>query len=239
MSAIAKLDQLYSGKAKTIYKTSTPDLFIVKFRDDLTAFDAIKKDSLAQKGALNNQISAYLMQQLNNADVTTHFVEQLSETTSLIKALKMIPLEIVVRNYAAGSLCRRFGLDSGLKLARPLLELFLKNDELHDPLINDEHALLFGHTNSSQLIQLKSISLKINHILQSLFERAGLILVDCKFEFGIDRQGILTLGDEISPDTCRIWDATTHQPLDKDRFRQDLGKVIESYQQIANRLTDN
>jgi len=232
---IVKQKLLYSGKVKSMYSTLTRGFLIAEFRDDTTAFDGEKHEKLEKKGALNNQINARLMSVLSAAGVPTHFERLLSPTESLVKHLEMIPLECVVRNVAAGSLCRRLGIESGLHLETPLYELFLKNDELHDPFINEDHAIYFKWAIKPQLEKMKRLSLKINAILSTLFAEAGMQLVDSKYEFGI-KNGIVTLGDEISPDSCRIWDIKTHTVLDKDRFRKNMGKVIESYLEVANRL---
>ncbi len=227
---------LYSGKAKSLFETSDNDFLIAEFRDDTTAFDGAKHEKLADKGHVNNQINAYIMQYLASCGIPTHFEKLLSDNESLVRRLKMIPLESVVRNIAAGSLCRRLGIEKNKSISPPLLELFLKNDELHDPLINDNHAISFGWANALQLQKMRELTLQINEALSELFAKAGLLLVDAKFEYGIASDGNMYLGDEISPDSCRIWDATTHEILDKDRFRQDLGDVIPAYQQVAQRL---
>lgn len=229
-------NQLYSGKAKSLYETADHELLITEFRDDTTAFDGEKHEKLADKGCVNNLISAHLMEKLAEKGIPTHFQSLLSPTESLVKRLKMIPIENVVRNVAAGSLCRRLGIESGIELKPPMHELFLKNDTLHDPMITAEHALRFEWATDEQLMQMKSLSLKINEILKNLFADHGMILVDAKYEFGVGSDGKVYLGDEISPDSCRIWDMTTREKLDKDRFRQDLGNVVSSYQKIAKRL---
>ncbi len=227
---------LYSGKVKSLFETDDPDLLLAEFRDDTTAFDGEKHELLTDKGRVNNAISAHIMNALEKAGVPTHQVKILSPTESLVKRLKMIPLECVVRNVAAGSLCRRLGIEPNIKLNPPLFELFLKNDELHDPMVNHNHALSFGWATEDQLQKMEEYTLKINQVLAELFAKAGLLLVDSKYEFGVDKDGNVCLGDEISPDSCRIWDAKTHKPLDKDRFRKDLGEVMESYREIADRL---
>ena len=231
----ARQQELYSGKAKSLYATSDERYLIAVYRDDTTAFDGAKHEQLSNKGAVNNCISSFIMEHLAQGGVPTHYVERLNETETLVKKLQMIPLESVIRNIAAGSLCRRLGIEQGMHLTPPLYELFLKNDELHDPLINDNHALSFGWATQEQLSQMKKLTITINNILQDLFTDAGLILVDAKYEFGL-LDGQVVLGDEISPDSCRIWDKDTKKPLDKDRFRQELGGVVESYQVIAERL---
>lgn len=232
---IAKKNLLYSGKAKSMYETDSPDLLITDFRDDTTAFDGVKHEKLANKGVVNNQISAYLMQILKAAGVPTHFEKLLSPHEAVVKRLTMIPLESVVRNIAAGSLCRRLGIESGKKLQPPLYEIFLKNDALHDPMVNENHAISFGWATQPQLNRMRELSLKINDVLSAVFAKVNMILVDAKYEFGVAGNEIY-LGDEISPDSCRIWDADTHDSLDKDRFRKDMGRVVESYEIIAHRL---
>ena len=233
---VKKLELLYSGKAKSLFTTDQKDLLIAEFRDDTTAFDGIKKEALSKKGEVNNQINARIMQVLEEAGIPTHFVETLSPTEAVVRRLKMIPLESVVRNVAAGSLCRRLGVTSGMQLDPPLYELFLKNDELHDPLVNENHAIGFAWATAEQLQRMEALTFEINTVLTKLFSDVGLLMVDAKFEFGVGSDGEIYLGDEISPDSCRIWDKVTHEPLDKDRFRKDLGNVVGSYQIIAEKL---
>ena len=235
MVSVTKKKLLYSGKAKSLFETDRPDFLIAEFRDDTTAFDGEKHEKLADKGVVNNLINAHIMQALAKAGVPTHFEKQLSPNETVVKRLTMVPLECIVRNTAAGSLCRRLGVESGLSLNPPLYELFLKNDELHDPMINDNHALNFGWATREQLDQMQVHTLKINEVLCDLFSEVGLQLVDAKFEFGMS-DGVMYLGDEISPDSCRIWDAKTRETLDKDRFRQDMGGVVDAYQEIARRF---
>lgn len=234
--SVTPKEQLYVGKAKTMYATDDPELLIADFRNDTSAFDGVKKAKLDDKGYVNNQISAFIMEHLAANGVPTHFVEKLSPQQCVVRRLTMIPVESVVRNVAAGSLCRRLGIQAERELAPPLFELFLKNDELHDPMINREHAIIFGWATAQQLDQMRELALRINQLLKALLAAAGLILVDSKYEFGIASDGTMCLGDEISPDSCRIWDAKTRTVLDKDRFRQDMGNVIESYKEIAQRL---
>ncbi len=232
---LSKQKMLYSGKVKSLFETEDPNFLIAEFRDDTTAFDGAKHELLANKGVVNNQISAFIMKTLAEAGVPTHFERTLSENESVVKRLKMIPLECVVRNIAAGSLCRRLGVQEKLPLDPPLLELFLKNDALHDPMICESHALRFGWATEKQLAEMKKLTLKINEVLSALFKKAGLVLVDAKFEFGV-KDDTVYLGDEISPDSCRIWDAETLEILDKDRFRKDMGGVMAAYEEIAKRL---
>lgn len=232
---LLKKKLLYSGKVKSMYETNDREFLITEFRDDITAFDGEKHEKLVRKGIVNNQINAYIMQTLKEAGIPTHFESVILPYTAIVRRLKMIPFECVVRNIAAGSLCRRLGIKNGLRLNPPVYELFLKNDALHDPMINESHVLSFGWAKQAQLDQMKALSLKINNILFSLFSNVSLVLVDAKYEFGTS-SGEIYLGDEISPDSCRIWDAKTKESLDKDRFRKGLGRVVESYEKIAHRL---
>ncbi|MDF1796248.1 MAG: phosphoribosylaminoimidazolesuccinocarboxamide synthase [Coxiellaceae bacterium] len=232
-----KGELLYSGKAKSLYKTNHPGYLISEFRDDTSAFDGVKLAKLANKGRINNQISSLIFERLQQAGIPTHFVKHLSDRDMLVKHLTMIPLESVMRNMAAGSLCKRLGIEEKTPLDPALYEIFLKDDELHDPLVTENHALSFGWATREQLDQMKSLTAQINDVLSSLFADAGMMLVDAKYEFGVDTEGNVCLGDEISPDSCRIWDAKTQERLDKDRFRRDLGGVVESYQIIADRLS--
>ena len=230
-----KGELLYSGKAKSLFATKDNDQVIVEFRDDATAFDGAKKAALSEKGATNNAFNVHFMTLLGQHDIKTHFVEKIDATHSLFKRLEMIPIECVVRNVAAGSLCIRYGIEEGVNFSPAEFEFFLKNDELHDPLINRSHIITLGYATDAELDQLQTLTLKVNDVLLTEFDKAGLQLVDFKLEFG--RHGDeLVLGDEISPDGCRIWDKNTQDKLDKDRFRQDLGDVIESYQVAAKRL---
>lgn len=235
MVALSKKELLYSGKVKSLFKTEDPSYLIAEFRDDTTAFDGAKHEKLAHKGMVNNQISAYIMQALEEAGVPTHFEKLLSPNEALLKHLKMIPVECVIRNVAAGSLCRRLGVEEGLRLDPPLYELFLKNDELHDPMISENHAISFGWATADQLARMKELTFKINDVLSRLLAKSNMLLVDSKYEFGV-KDGEIYLGDEISPDSCRIWDMSTHEIMDKDRFRKDLGGVIAAYEEIARRL---
>lgn len=231
-----KKELIYTGKAKSLYRTDDNAYVITEFRDDTTAFNGVKHEKLASKGVVNNHINTFIMQQLQQAGVPTHFVKQLSATDSLNKRLSMIKLESVVRNVTAGSLCKRLGINPGMELNPALQEFFLKDDELGDPLVTENQILCFSWATRSQIDTIKKLTFKINDVLKALFDNGGLMLVDAKFEFGVDADGAVCLGDEISPDSCRIWDKVTHEPLDKDRFRQDLGKVVDSYKEIAKRL---
>jgi phosphoribosylaminoimidazole-succinocarboxamide synthase len=230
-----KNELLYSGKAKSLFTTDKYDELLVEFRDDTSAFDGVKTAQLEQKGAVNNALNSFIMQHLSKCGIPCDFIEKISANTARVRRLDMIPVECVVRNISAGSLCRRLGTPQGIELSPPLYELFLKNDELHDPMINENHAINFGWATAEMLEKMHEYSLKINAELQSLFTDCGLVLVDAKYEFGVCN-GEVMLGDEISPDSCRIWDAKTRETLDKDRFRKDMGSVVKSYSIIADRL---
>ena len=226
---------LYIGKAKSIYATENPELVIIDYRDDTSAGDGAKIEQLENKGKINNQFNAFIMQLLQKEGIETHFVEQISANESVVKHLDMSPVECVVRNLAAGSMCRRLGVEEGLELKPATFEFFLKNDELHDPMINASLIETFGWASQDEVAQMKQQTFKINDVLKQLFADAGMILADFKLEFGRS-EGKMVLGDEFSPDGCRIWDAKTLKKLDKDRFRQDLGGVTEGYIEVAERL---
>ncbi|MEQ5834046.1 phosphoribosylaminoimidazolesuccinocarboxamide synthase [Marinobacter sp. R17] len=230
-----KREALYSGKAKSVYRTDDPDRFVLLFRDDTSAFDGEKKEQLARKGMVNNRFNAFIMEKLEAAGIPTHFEKVLSPVESLVKKLDMFPVECVVRNYAAGSLCRRLGVEEGQALQPPTFELFLKDDALHDPMINESLAETFGWAGADDLAQMKTLTYKVNDVLKKLFDDAGMLLVDYKLEFGRS-DGQIVLGDEFSPDGCRIWDKDTRKKMDKDRFRQGLGEVIEAYEEVGRRL---
>lgn len=228
-------DPIYVGKAKSVYATDNPHQLRLLFRDDLTAFNGEKLDNMRHKGALNNQINAYIMTHLEAQGVKTHFIRSVSNTESIVHALVMLPIECVVRNYAAGSLVRRLGIPQGQALTPPVFEFFLKNDALQDPFINASHVRTFGWASDHEMAEMEKISMQVNEILTPLFLKAGFLLVDYKLEFG-RLNGQLVLADEFTPDGCRLWDSKTREKFDKDRFRQDLGGVIEAYQQVAARL---
>ena len=228
-------EELYSGKAKSVYASEQDDALILHFRNDTSAFDGEKVEQLDRKGMVNNKFNAFIMQHLEASGVTTHFLKVLSDTDSLVRKLEMIPVECVVRNIASGSICRRLGVEDGLALNPPTFEFFLKNDALHDPMVNESHITTFGWATQADIDVMKQTTLQVNEILSKLFADAGMILVDFKLEFG--RQGnTLYLGDEFSPDGCRIWDAESREKLDKDRFRKGLGGVVEAYEEVAKRL---
>ncbi|MCS5712464.1 phosphoribosylaminoimidazolesuccinocarboxamide synthase [Candidatus Berkiella aquae] len=226
---------LYKGKAKSLYATENADELLCVYRNDTSAFDGEKIVQLDRKGMVNNQFNAFIMQKLQQAGIPNHFIKMVREDASLVKRLKMIPVECVVRNVAAGSLCRRLGVEPGLELKPATFEFFLKNDALHDPMVNDSLIITFGWATQEQIDQMKTYTFAVNEVLKKLFSDAGLILVDYKLEFGV-YQDTLILGDEFSPDGCRIWDAQTKKVLDKDRFRKDMGDVVEGYEEVAQRL---
>src|SRR5690606_21111665 len=233
-----KREELYAGKAKSVYRTDDPNRFVLVFRDDTSAFDGEKKEQLNRKGMVNNTFNAFIMEKLEAAGIPTHFEGLLSGTESLVKKLDMIPVECVVRNISAGSLCRRIGVEEGLELNPPTFELFLKNDALHDPMVNESLAISFGWATEQELATMKELTYKVNDVLKALFDDAGMLLVDYKLEFGRS-EGAIVLGDEFSPDGCRIWDKETRKKMDKDRFRQGLGEVIETYEEVGRRLGIN
>lgn len=230
-----KRNQLYSGKAKSVFATDEQDHLVILFRNDTSAFDGQKVEQLERKGMVNNKFNAFIMEKLEAAGIPTHFERLLGDVECQVKRLEMIPVECVVRNVAAGSICRRLGIEEGRELNPPTFELFLKNDALHDPMINEYHIRSFGWAKAEDVEKMKVLTFKVNDVLKSLFLDAGMILVDYKLEFGLFH-GELLLGDEFSPDGCRIWDKDTREKLDKDRFRQDLGNVIESYELVGRRL---
>ena len=230
--------ELYSGKAKSMHLTEDPGLLIMEFRDDTSAFDGEKIEQLDRKGMVNNLFNAFIMTNLENAGVDTHFDKLLSETESIVRNLDMIPVECVVRNIATGSLCKRLGIEDGLNLEPPTFEFFLKDDARHDPMINDYHIESFGWATPEEVALMKRNTFQVNDILGRMFADAGMILVDFKVEFG-RCDGNLVLGDEFTPDGCRVWDAETRKKLDKDRFRHGLGSVIEAYEEVALRLGVN
>jgi phosphoribosylaminoimidazole-succinocarboxamide synthase len=230
-----KREELYAGKAKSVYTTDDPDRVIMVFRNDTSAFDGKRIEQLDRKGMVNNKFNAFIMGKLQEAGIPTHFEKLLSDNEVLVKKMQMIPVECVVRNLAAGSLVRRLGVQEGLELNPPTFELFLKNDALGDPMVNESHVQSFGWATPEQLARMKELTFKINAILKDLFASGNMLLVDFKVEFGLFK-GEVILGDEFSPDGCRLWDKDTREKLDKDRFRQNLGNVVESYEIVGNRL---
>ena len=226
---------LYSGKAKSLFLTENPKLLVMEFRDDTSAFDGERIEKLDRKGMVNNRFNAFVLEKLESAGVATHFEKLLSDTESLVKCLEMIPVECVIRNIATGSLCKRYGIDDGLELDPPTFEFFLKDDARHDPLINDYHIQSFGWASPAEVEVMKKVTFRVNDVLGELFRSEGMILVDFKIEFG-RFEGELLLGDEFTPDGCRLWDMETRKKLDKDRFRRGLGGVVEAYEEVAARL---
>ena len=233
-----KVKEIATGKAKSMFTTNNPNELIMEFRDDASAFDGKKRASLAGKGAVNNQFNAFIMDYLGDNGVDHHLINLMDNTHSLVHSLDMFPIECVIRNRATGSICRRLGTEDGLILEKPLFEFFLKDDDLGDPLINRNHIVSFGWAKDDELDKMISTSHKVNELLTKLFADSGMILVDFKLEFGVSNGKIL-LGDEFTPDGCRVWDKETKKKLDKDRFRLGLGDVVESYQEIAHRLGVN
>jgi len=234
-----KLEQIYEGKAKKVYKTDDPELYIVDYKDDATAFNGLKKGTIAGKGIINNQMSNRLMQMIEQKGVPTHFVRELSERETLVKKVSIVPLEVIVRNIAAGSFSKRYGVDEGMVFEEPVIEFSYKNDALGDPLLNTDHALALKVATRAEIDTIKSYALKVNSILKAFWAECGITLVDFKLEFGKTADGSVILADEISPDTCRLWDSATGEKLDKDRFRRDLGGVEEAYAEIMKRLVDH
>ncbi len=233
-----KTGVLAEGKAKTMHSTNDPDFLIMEFRDDVSAFDGVKTTQLTDKGYVNNQINAHIMQTLQAAGIDTCFHSTIAGNESLVYGLQMLPIECVVRNVTAGSICRRLGVEAGQFMAPPIFEFFLKDDERHDPFINDSHIVSFGWANEEEIEMMRELTLAVNQVLFELFDHADLILVDFKLEWGWYGDSLL-LGDEFSPDGCRLWDKGTLESFDKDRFRNDEGDVVEFYAQVAARLGVN
>ena len=231
-----KKEQLYEGKAKKVFATEDPQLLIVQYKDDATAFNGLKKGTIVGKGIINNQMSNRLMALLESEGVPTHFVQELSQRETLVKKVSIVPLEVIVRNIAAGSFSKRYGVEEGVVFDQPTIEFSYKNDALGDPLLNTKHALALKVATPEEIKTIERYSLKINEVLKACWLSCGVILVDFKLEFGRLADGTIVLADEISPDTCRLWDSKTHEKLDKDRFRRDLGGVEEAYAEIMKRL---
>lgn len=231
-----KLEQVYEGKAKKVFKTDDPEKFIVSYKDDATAFNGLKKGTIVGKGAINNQVTNHLMKILEKEGIPTHFIEELSETETVVKKVTIVPLEVIVRNIAAGSLAKRLGLEEGTRMKKTVLEYSYKDDNLGDPMVNDYHIFAMEFATKEELALLADYSMKINAILTAYLADLGIELIDFKLEFGKLSDGTIVLADEISPDTCRFWDSKTGEKLDKDRFRRDLGNVEDAYQEIMRRL---
>ncbi len=231
-----KREQLYEGKAKKVFATDDPSLVIVSYKDDATAFDGLKKGTIAGKGVVNNKMSNYIMQLLEKNGVPTHFVQELSDRETLVKKVKIVPLEVIIRNIAAGSMAKRYGVPEGTPLTQSSIEFSYKNDELGDPLINDWQAIALGFATREEIELITKYAFTVNDVLREILDQCGVTLVDFKLEFGKTSDGTLVLADEISPDTCRFWDKATGEKLDKDRFRRDLGGVEDAYKEMARRL---
>lgn len=231
-----KCEQLYEGKAKKVFATDDKDLVIVSYKDDATALDGLKKGTIAGKGAVNNRMSNYLMQLLEKNGVKTHFVKELSDRETVVKKVSIVPLEVIIRNISAGSFAKRYGVEEGIVFEEPTIEFSYKNDDLHDPLINSYHALALKLATKEEIEKIKEMAFKVNALLKEYFLTLNVKLVDFKLEFGRTSENEIVLADEISPDTCRFWDATTNEKLDKDRFRRDMGNVEDAYIEMMNRV---
>jgi phosphoribosylaminoimidazole-succinocarboxamide synthase len=231
-----KLSLLYEGKAKKVYATDQSDLYIVSYKDDATAFNGKKKGTIEGKGVVNNKVSNYLMQKLETAGIPTHYVKELSGRDTLVKKVQIVPLEVIIRNISAGSFAKRYGVEEGIIFESPTIEFSYKNDDLDDPLINEYHALALKLATEEEIATIKRLAFAVNDYLKAMFKTVNIDLVDFKLEFGRLADGTIVLADEISPDTCRFWDSTTHEKLDKDRFRRDLGNVEEAYAEIIRRI---
>ena len=234
-----KATQLYEGKAKKVFATNDPDLVIVSYKDDATALDGLKKGTISGKGVINNRMSNYLCRLLEKHGVPTHFVEELNDRETVVKKVSIVPLEVIIRNISAGSFAKRYGVEEGIVFAEPTIEFSYKNDDLHDPLINSYHALALGLATKKEIEEIKAMAFKINDILKEYFLSLNVKLVDFKLEFGRLKDGTIVLADEISPDTCRFWDADTNEKLDKDRFRRDMGGVEDAYNEMMKRVFGN
>ena len=227
---------LYEGKAKKVYATENPELYIVSYKDDATAFNGLKKGTIAGKGVINNRVTNYMMQMLEKNGVPTHFVEEISDSETVVKKVQIVPLEVIIRNISAGSFSKRYGVEEGIVFEQPTIEFSYKNDDLGDPLINEYHALALKLATREEIDTIKTLAFKTNALMKDFFKKINVDLVDFKLEFGRLSDGTIVLADEISPDTCRFWDSRTHEKLDKDRFRRDLGNVEGAYQEMIRRI---
>ena len=236
---MTKKEQLYEGKAKKVFATEDPELLIVSYKDDATAFNGLKKGTIVGKGVINNRMSNLLMQRLENAGIPTHFVEELSDRETLVKKVSIVPLEVIIRNIAAGSFSKRYGVDEGFVFETPTIEFSYKNDELGDPLMDEYHAVAMKLATKEEIETIKKYAFGVNEQLKAFWSECGVILVDFKLEFGRLSDGTIVLADEISPDTCRLWDSETGEKLDKDRFRRDLGGVEAAYAEVMKRLSEH
>lgn len=231
-----KTEQLYEGKAKKVYATADPALVVVSYKDDATALDGLKKGTIAGKGAINNRMSNFLMRLLEKEGVPTHYVEELNDRETVVKKVKIVPLEVIIRNASAGSFAKRYGVEEGIVFDEPTIEFSYKNDDLHDPLLNEYHALALKLATKEEIATIKAMAFKVNEALKAYFLKLGVKLIDFKLEFGRLNDGSIVLADEISPDTCRFWDAQTNEKLDKDRFRRDMGGVEDAYNEMMRRV---
>ena len=234
--SIENKEQLYEGKAKQVFATNDPEKVIVSYKDDATAFDGLKKGSIAGKGSINNRMSNMLMQLLEKKGIPTHFVEELSDRETVVKKVSIVPLEVIIRNVSAGSFSKKYGVEEGIVFDEPTIEFSYKNDDLHDPLLNSYHALALKLATKEEIENIKKMAFAVNDVLKDYFKTLGIRLVDFKLEFGKTADGTIILADEISPDTCRLWDIETNEKLDKDRFRRDLGGVEDAYNEVMRRL---
>lgn len=231
-----KKELLYEGKAKRVFTTDDPNVLMVDYKDDATAFNGLKKGSISGKGAINNRVTNFMMMLLEKEGVPTHFVEELSERQTLVKKVSIVPLEVIIRNISAGSFAKRYGVEEGIVFSEPTIEFSYKNDDLGDPLINSYHALALNLATKEEIETIKEMAFKVNEVMKAFFKKINVDLVDFKLEFGRLDDGSIVLADEISPDTCRFWDSRTHEKLDKDRFRRDMGNVEGAYQEMMKRI---
>ena len=231
-----KTEMLYEGKAKKVYATENPELYIVSYKDDATAFNGLKKGTIAGKGVINNRVTNYMMKMLEENGVPTHFVEEISANETVVRKVSIVPLEVIIRNISAGSFSKRYGVEEGIVFEQPTIEFSYKNDDLGDPLLNEYHALALKLATREEIDTIKAMAFKVNALMKEFFLKINVELVDFKLEFGRLSDGTIVLADEISPDTCRFWDSRTHEKLDKDRFRRDLGNVEDAYQEMMRRI---
>ena len=229
-------EMLYEGKAKQVFATENPDIVMVHYKDDATAFNGLKKGTITGKGVINNRVTNFMMKKLEAAGIPTHFVEELNDRDTLVKKVSIVPLEVIIRNISAGSFAKRFGVEEGIVFEHPTIEYSYKNDDLGDPMINTAQALALKLATPEEIETIRTMAFKVNDIMKAFFKEVGVDLVDFKLEFGRLSDGTIVLADEISPDTCRFWDSKTHEKLDKDRFRRDLGKVEDAYEEMRRRI---
>lgn len=230
------MEMLYEGKAKKIFKTDNEGEYLVYYKDDATAFNGVKKDEIDEKGIINNKISSYVFELLESNDIKTHYINRTSDREMIVRAVEIVPLEVIVRNVSAGSMCKRFGINEGIEFEPPVFEFSYKNDDLGDPLMNDYHAIALKLATKEELDYIRNQAFKINEILKKFFKKLDLRLIDFKLEFGKTKDNQIVLADEVSPDTCRLWDINTNEKMDKDRFRRDLPNIIEAYKEVLSRI---